>query len=113
GKRHAVSDDHDVALVRVYYRPAADVVSGVGDDGELEGRRGLGMEVLADLAHPAFDLTLDLPAELCTALGVESRIGELLERAARDPLRVDRQQLAPGQPEAELDHLAADPDVAL
>ena len=106
-------DDHDVALVRVYYRPAANVVSGVGDDGEREGRRGLGMEVLADLAHPAFDLTLDLAAELRAALCVESRIGELLQRTARDPFRIDRKQLAARQPEAELDHLAADPDVAL
>src|SRR2546430_3062841 len=38
---------------------------------------------------------------------------ELLQRTARDPFRIDRKQLAARQPKAELDHLAADPDVAL
>ncbi|OLC02972.1 MAG: hypothetical protein AUI15_02930 [Actinobacteria bacterium 13_2_20CM_2_66_6] len=58
-------------------------------------------------------LAFDLPGELGAPVGVEARLGELLEGDAGHPLRVHGQQLAARQSEGELDHPAADPDVAL
>src|SRR5581483_6642931 len=112
-QRHAVADDHDVLLVGVDDGAAADVVRRVGDDRESEWRSRLRVDVLADLADPPRDLALDLGRELGAARRVERRAGQLLERAAGDPFRVDREELAARQPQPELDHLAADPDVPL
>jgi len=41
------------------------------------------------------------------------RLGQLLEGGAGDPFGVDREKLAPGQCQGQLDDLAAHPDVAL
>src|SRR5207237_3344050 len=104
--------DHDVALVRIDYRPAADVIRGIRYHRKRERRRGLRMEILAHLAHAPFNLPFDLSAELSAAWCVEGRIRELLERAAGHPLRVDGQQLAARQAQRELDDLAGATHVA-
>ena len=44
---------------------------------------------------------------------LQTRLGQLLERAAGDPLGVDRKKLSAGQAERQLDDLPAHPDVAL
>jgi hypothetical protein len=113
GEGHRVADHHDVAPVRVDDRPPADVVRGVGDHREGERRSGRRVDVLADLAHTPLDLALDLGRQLGAPPGVDSRLGQLLEGEAGDPLGVHREELAARQPEGELDHLASDPDVAL
>src|SRR3989442_924660 len=75
------------------------------------GRRRV--DVLAGLAHASFDLAFGLAHELRAAVRVEPGRRQLLERDAGHPLGVHRQELAAGKAQGHLDHLAADPDVAL
>src|SRR6266550_9123552 len=112
-QRHRVADDHHVPAVGVDDGAATHVVGRVRDHRQRKrsGRRRV--DVLADLAHAPFDLAFDLAHELRAAVRVEPRRRQLLERHAGDPLGVHRQELAAGQAQGQLDHLAADPDVAL